>query len=159
MKVKIKKIHPLAVVPSYAKPLDAGLDLTATSAQRDSRNPHKWHVGFGIAVEIPEGFVGLVFPRSSIHKTQCRLSNSVGVIDAGYRGELKAVFDTFPTSDEVYNVGDRAAQLIIIPFPSVEFEEAEELSPTERGTGGYGSTGGAKAIATTAEEKLVWERL
>lgn len=159
MKIKIKKLHPNAVVPRYAKPLDAGLDLTATSAHRDQVNPMKWHVGFGIAVEIPEGFVGLVFPRSSIHKTQCRLSNSVGVIDAGYRGEIKAVFDTFPTSDETYNVGDRAAQLIILPYPNIEFEEAEELSPTERGTGGYGSTGGAKAIAENAEEKLVWERI
>ncbi len=154
MKVKIKKLHPQAVIPSYAKPNDAGLDLTVTSAQRDPANPQKWLVGFGIAVEIPEGFVGLVFPRSSVHKTQCRLSNSVGVIDAGYRGEVRAVFDTFPTSDEVYNVGDRAAQIIIMPYPQIEFEEAEELSSTERGTGGYGSTG-----KSSNDEKLVWEKI
>ena len=150
IKIRLKKLHPNAVIPRYAKQLDAGLDLTATSAHRDASNPMKWHVGFGIAIEIPEGFVGLVFPRSSIHKTQCRLSNSVGVIDAGYRGEIKAVFDTFPTSDETYNAGDRAAQLIILPFPQIKFEEADELSPTERGEGGYGSTGGVKA---TKEEE------
>lgn len=162
MKVKVKKLHPQAVIPRYAKPNDAGLDLTVTSAERDRANPMKWNVGFGLAFEIPEGFVGLVFPRSSVHKTQCRLSNAVGVIDAGYRGEVRAVFDTFPTSDEVYNVGDRAAQIIIMPYPQVELEEADELSSTERGTGGYGSTGGmtgAKNATTTGDENLVWEKI
>lgn len=156
MKVKVKKLHPQAVIPRYAKPNDAGLDLTVTTAERDRANPMKWNVGFGLAFEIPEGFVGLVFPRSSVHKTQCRLSNAVGVIDAGYRGEVRAVFDTFPTSDEVYNVGDRAAQIIIMPYPQVELEEAEELSSTERGTGGFGSTGKS---SDTADENLVWEKI
>lgn len=156
MKVKVKKLHPQAVIPRYAKPNDAGLDLTVTSAERDRANPMKWNVGFGLAFEIPEGFVGLVFPRSSVHKTQCRLSNAVGVIDAGYRGEVRAVFDTFPTSDEVYNVGDRAAQIIIMPYPQVELEEADELSSTERGTGGFGSTGKS---SDTADENLVWEKI
>ena len=118
------------------------MDLTVTDAYRTPNNMLKWIVRFGIAMEIPEGYVGLIFPRSSIHKTSMRLTNAVGVIDSGYRGEISAVFDV-SGYDEVnfYNVGDRAAQIIIMPYPHVEFEEAEELSSTERGTGGFGSSG------------------
>ena len=142
MKIKIKKLHPNAVVPKYAKPGDAGMDLTVTEAFRDKKNPNKWVVRFGIALEIPEGHVGLVFPRSSIHKTPMRLTNAVGVIDSGYRGEISAVFDVVECGDaDLYLVGTRAAQIIIVPYPHVEFEEAEELSSTERGTGGFGSSG------------------
>lgn len=141
IKVKIKKLHENAVIPRYAKPGDAGMDLTVTSAQRDPIDPFKWTVKFGIAMEIPEGYVGLIFPRSSIHKTHCRLSNSVGVIDSGYRGEISAVFDTGNISENNYLEGSRAAQIIIMPYPEIEFEEVPELSETERGTGGFGSSG------------------
>lgn len=142
MKIKIKKLHPNAVVPKYAKPGDAGMDLTVTDAYRTPNNMLKWIVRFGIAMEIPEGYVGLIFPRSSIHKTYMRLTNAVGVIDSGYRGEISAVFDVTGCDDvNFYHVGDRAAQIIIMPYPHVEFEEAEELSSTERGTGGFGSSG------------------
>ena len=141
MKIKIKKLHKNAVIPRYAKSGDAGMDLTVTSAERAPDNTIKWIVKFGIAMEIPEGYVGLIFPRSSIHKTHCRLSNCVGVIDSGYRGEISAVFDVPHPSLNVYEEGDRAAQIIIMPYPQVEFEEVEELSSTERGSGGYGSTG------------------
>jgi dUTP pyrophosphatase len=99
----------------------------------------------GIALEIPEGFVGLVFPRSSIRKTKLQLSNSVGVIDSGYRGELQATFNKIITTIENqkndYKVGDRVCQLMIIPHPTIEFNEVNELSNTERGEGGFGSTG------------------
>jgi dUTP pyrophosphatase len=109
----------------------------------------------GIALEIPNGFVGLVFPRSSIRKTGLQLSNSVGVIDSGYRGELQATFTKVFGSDgmydemkvkemqpnEFYKVGDRVVQIMIIPYPSIEFEETDKLSDTERGDGGFGSTG------------------
>jgi dUTP pyrophosphatase len=96
----------------------------------------------GVALEIPKGFVGLVFPRSSIRKTALQLSNSVGVIDSGYRGELQATFNKlFGGASTTYEVGDRVAQIMIIPHPPIEFEEADTLSDTERGEGGFGSTG------------------
>jgi dUTP pyrophosphatase len=143
MKVNIKKIHPDAVVPSYAKNGDAGLDLVATTIIGETLGSITY--GLGIALEIPEGFVGLVFPRSSIRKTNLQLSNSVGVIDSGYRGELQATFNKVQGIDNVerenYKVGDRVCQIIIIPFPPIEFNEVNELSNTERGEGGFGSTG------------------
>jgi dUTP pyrophosphatase len=143
MKVNIKKIHPNAVIPSYAKSGDAGMDLVATSIIGETLGSITY--GLGIALEIPEGFVGLVFPRSSIRKTNLQLSNSVGVIDSGYRGELQATFNKVQGIDNVerenYKVGDRVCQIIIIPFPPIEFNEVNELSNTERGEGGFGSTG------------------
>lgn len=139
MKVKIKKVHANAVIPSYAKEGDAGMDLTVTTINDEA---YQVTYGFGISVEIPEGHVGLVFPRSSIRKTDLVLSNSVGVIDSGYRGELMAVFKKLAgTVSTKYYVGERAAQLVIIPYPKIEFEEVKELSDTERGAGGFGSTG------------------
>jgi dUTP pyrophosphatase len=143
MKVKIKKLHPLAVIPTYAKSGDAGMDLIATSII--SETPSQITYGLGVALEIPEGFVGLVFPRSSIRKTRLQLSNSVGVIDSGYRGELQATFNKITTTIENqkndYKIGDRVCQIMIIPHPDIQFEEADELSDTERGEGGFGSTG------------------
>ena len=143
MKVKIKKIHPDAVIPSYAKNGDAGMDLVATSIIGETLGSITY--GLGIALEIPEGFVGLVFPRSSIRKTNLQLSNSVGVIDSGYRGELQATFNKIQGIDNVeresYKVGDRVCQIMIIPHPTIEFNEVNELSNTERGEGGFGSTG------------------
>jgi dUTP pyrophosphatase len=143
MKVKIKKLHPNAVIPTYAKSGDAGMDLVATSVI--SETPTQITYGLGIALEIPEGFVGLVFPRSSIRKTRLQLSNSVGVIDSGYRGELQATFNKIITTIENqkndYKVGDRVCQIMIIPHPPIEMLEVNELSDTERGDGGFGSTG------------------
>ena len=153
MEVKIKQLNPNAVIPSYAKSGDAGMDLVATTIISDT--PEQITYGMGIALEIPEGFVGLIFPRSSVRKTGLDLSNSVGVIDSGYRGELQATFNkvfggdrfydetknTEDTSNNFYKVGDRIAQIMIIPYPPIEFIESEELSNTERGEGGFGSTG------------------
>ena len=143
MKVKIQKISPLAQIPSYAKEGDAGMDVMATSIISDT--PTQITYGLGIALEIPNGFVGLVFPRSSIRKTRLQLSNSVGVIDSGYRGELQATFNKITTTLENqkndYKVGDRVAQIMIIPHPSIDFQEVEYLSNTQRGEGGFGSTG------------------
>ena len=143
MKVKIKKVHPDAVIPSYAKNGDAGLDLVATTIISETLGSITY--GLGIALEIPEGFVGLVFPRSSIRKTNLQLSNSVGVIDSGYRGELQATFNKIQGIDNVerenYRVGDRVCQIMIIPHPTIELNEVNELSNTERGEGGFGSTG------------------
>lgn len=139
MKVKIKKMHANAVVPKYAKPGDAGLDLTATSEEWNDDNTMVTY-GTGLAVEIPEGYVGLVFPRSSVSKTTLNLTNSVGVIDSGYRGEIMFKF-RYLEEGMIYDVGDRIGQLIIMPYPQIEFEEVEDLSSTERGEGGFGSTG------------------
>jgi len=141
MKVKIKKLSPDAVIPSYAKSGDAGMDLVATSIKFDGT---QITYGTGLAIEIPEGFVGLVFPRSSIRKTDLSLSNSVGVIDSGYRGEIQATFNQKSLSKDgqiLYGVGDRICQLMIIPHPHVDFIEVQELNNTERGEGGFGSTG------------------
>jgi dUTP pyrophosphatase len=153
MKVRIKKLNENAIIPSYAKDGDAGMDVIATSIISDT--PTQITYGLGIALEIPKGFVGLVFPRSSIRKTGLQLSNSVGVIDSGYRGELQATFnkvfggeamyDEMKVNEiqpnDFYKVGDRIAQIIIIPYPPIEFDEVAELSDTERGEGGFGSTG------------------
>lgn len=142
IKVKFKKLHPNAVTPKYAKPGDAGMDLTAISKHKQPNGIVEY--GTGIAVEIPEGYVGLIFPRSSIYKYELLLTNSVGVIDSGFRGEIKFKFrNTDWTEDNncTYDVGNRIGQLIILPYPQVEFEEVEELSETIRNTGGFGSTG------------------
>lgn len=151
LQVKIKKLHPDAVIPTYAHETDCGMDLTVVSIGVEERDVKVY--GFGISVEIPEGYAGFIFPRSSISKKGLILTNCVGVIDSGYRGEIKAKFagrvfksyggvvrpDLYP--DNIYAVGDRAAQMVILPYPKVEFVEVDELSDTERGTGGYGSTG------------------
>lgn len=138
MKVKIKKLHEDAVVPSYGKPGDAGMDLVAVS-QGQSHDIITYKTG--LSVEIPEGYVGLLFSRSSVYKTDLVLANSVGVIDSGYRGEIMLKYKVIGDLFNVYNVGDRVGQLIIMPYPQIEFGEVEELSDTERGEGGFGSTG------------------
>ena len=137
MKVKIKKLHPDAVIPTYAKHGDAGLDLTAVEIEADE---HVLTYKTGLAVEIPWWHVGLLFPRSSVYKTGQSLTNCVGVIDSGYRGEIMFKYTVSPYAKE-YEVGDRVGQLVIMPYPMIEFEETEELTPTERGDGRYGSTG------------------
>jgi len=137
MKVKIKKLHENAIIPKYAKLGDCGLDLTATSF-----TPGRGFMeyGTGLAIEIPEGYVGLIFPRSSISNKALTLANSVGVIDSGYRGEIKCRFYSANDQFTSYNLGDRIAQLVILPYPEIELEEIEELSETERSIGGFGST-------------------
>lgn len=169
LKVNIKKLHKDAVIPSYAHETDCGMDLTAVSETTDEYGNVVY--GFGLAFEIPEGYAGFIFPRSSNYKSRMLLTNSVGVIDSGYRGEITAKFAQRTTLgipkkflprikylltgkmemcilssyDAInvnnYNVGDRVAQMVILPYPKVTFVEKEELSETDRGEGGYGSTG------------------
>ena len=143
MKIRIKKLNENAVIPTYAKDGDAGMDLVATRII--SNTTFDISYGTDLAIEIPEGFVGLVFPRSSIRKYELILSNSVGVIDSGYRGELQATFNKIQGVTEGvrerYLIGDRVCQIMIIPHPPIQFEEVEELTNTERGEGGFGSTG------------------
>lgn len=140
MKVRFKKLHPDAVAPIRAHCTDAGFDLTAVAYEIDDRlGIITYHTG--IALEIPEGHAGFLFPRSSVYKQQLQLSNSVGVIDSGYRNEVMFKFRVEPEMARYYAPGDRIGQLVIMPYPSIEFEEAEELSDSDRGMGGYGSTG------------------
>ena len=162
LKVKIKKLNQNAVIPTYSQDGDAGMDLVATSKDFDEYGNVVY--GTGLAFEIPKGYVGLIFPRSSNAKQKLLLSNSVGVIDSGYRGEVMLKFKSSASSFSLkslfklifnpdakmtliynfkisYNVGERIGQIIILPHPQIEFEEAEKLSETERGNGGYGSTG------------------
>lgn len=137
MKVKFKKLHKNAVLPSHSKTGDAGMDLTITDIVSNGlKETHH----YGLSVEIPGGYVGLLFPRSSIHKSDMRLSNAVGVIDSGYRGEITAVFDE-KVDGNPYMLGNRSTQLVIIPYITCETEWSDNLSETERGSGGYGSTG------------------
>ena len=141
MEVKIKRTHPDAVIPSYAKDGDAGLDLTATTISQHSGYTE---YGTGICVEIPKGYVGLLFPRSSVTTKGIMLKNSVGVIDSGYRGEIKFRFQTvydYTNHSDFYTVGERIGQLVILPYPTIEVVEVDELLDSERGTGGYGSSG------------------
>ena len=140
MKIKIKKLHPDAVIPSYANLGDAGMDLTACVIL--SNTTFQVTYDTGIALEIPDGHVGLVFPRSSIRNSDLYLSNSVGILDAKFRGNIQVTFTKTAGLDSIkYKVGERIAQLIILPYPQIEFEEVDELSETIRGTNGFGSTG------------------
>jgi dUTP pyrophosphatase len=141
MKIHFKKLVQTAQKPKFGKPGDAGADLVATSVDFSRKNQVVY--GTGIAVEIPEGMVGLVFPRSSVRNYDLSMANSVGVIDSGYRGEIMVTFNilNLHTVENSYQVGDRIAQLIIIPVPLAKYVEVEELSETQRGTEGHGSTG------------------
>jgi len=139
IELKIKKLHPDAVIPCYAKTGDAGMDLVAVSEEWNKNNTMVTY-DTGLSVEIPEGYVGLLFPRSSVSKTTLNLANSVGVIDSGYRGSIMLKFRYLEEGD-VYEVGDRVAQLVIMKLPFVTITEVTELSSSERGEGGFGSTG------------------
>lgn len=140
MNVKIKKLSKDAVIPSYAKIGDVGLDLTAVSI---SYADNYIEYGTGLAIEIPEGFGGFIFPRSGISNYNLNLCNSVGVIDSNFRGEIKLRFKT-PYNHQRYrgyDIGDRIGQLVILPVPKIEFELTEELNDSVRGSSGFGSSG------------------
>ena len=150
MQIKIKKLYEDSILPTKAHATDAGYDLYAHSKSYDNNGNVVY--GSGVAMEIPKGYTGLVFPRSSNAKKDLLLSNSVGVIDSGYRGEVLFKFKPssviekpdlayIPESIAKYEIGERIGQIIIIPYPDVEFVEVEELDDSDRGTGGYGSSG------------------
>lgn len=152
MKVKIKKLYEDAILPSRKSDSAAGYDLYAYCDHSEQDEPvaeiapHKtWKIGTGIAIEIPEGYFGAIFARSGLStKEGLRPANCVGVIDSDYRGEIIVPLhndgiDSEYCKDVMY--GDRIAQLVIMPYLPVEFEVVERLSDTERGNGGFGSTG------------------
>ena len=143
MEVKFKKLDERAVMPKEAHSTDAGMDMVAIS-----RTETDQYVSYdtGIAMAIPEGYMGLLFPRSSISKKDLVLANSVGIVDSSYRGSISFRFKTLNENSDslvrlAYEKGDRIGQLVIMPFPDIELVEAKDLDETERNGGGYGSTG------------------
>ena len=146
LQIKFKRINSATPAPKQQTDGSAGADLVAVGAEV---NYPKGYIEYktGLKVAIPPGYAGFIFPRSSISKTVHSLANSVGVIDSDYRGEIgvRMRFNEFnsvdPAGGDVYSIGDRIAQLVIMPVPVVEYTEEDELDDTSRGTGGFGSTG------------------
>lgn len=136
----VKLLNEYAQLPTRGSKDAAGLDLYCPFHIKVPADSQK-KIPLGIAVEIPKGHMGLLVPRSSMSKTPLRCANSVGIIDADYRGELSIAYENISCSDYTISRGDRIAQLIIVPIAIVDVEEAQTLSETERGDGGYGSTG------------------
>lgn len=159
MKVKIKRLHPDSKIPRYALEGDAGMDLTAIGRFIDEYGNICYNTG--LAIQIPEGYEGQLRPRSSIRKYDLALANAPATIDSNYRGELLVVFKPVERFNlrfqnenngvveyatlfnflKVYEIGDRICQLVIKPVPHIEFVEVDELSDTNRGSNGFGSTG------------------
>ena len=144
--VKIKKTHPDAIIPKYAKLGDAAVDLYSVSSRFERIGDMDYDLNVvydtGLSIEIPDGYVGLIFPRSSVSKYNLWLRNAVGVIDSGYRGNIILKFGYYNgVTDNSYEVGDRIGQLMILPYPKIKFEEVDILSASDRGEGGFGSTG------------------
>ncbi len=143
MNIKFKRLTENAIAPVKAHAADAGFDLTCSSITTEINERGQLIIVYhtGLAFEIPEGYFGALVPRSSIANKTLTLTNCIGVIDAGYRGEvmakMKATTDVIPA---VYKEGERFAQLLILPVPEVQFEESTELSESDRGEDGYGST-------------------
>lgn len=138
IKVKFKKLNKRASIPFYAKKGDAGMDLVATTLIRTGKY---FEYGTDLAIEMPMGYAGFLFPRSSISNTDHFLRNSVGVIDSGYRGELKLRMSIPALGEKQYKIGDKVGQIVLVKLPSIEIEEVQEISGTDRSDGAFGSTG------------------
>lgn len=144
MKIKIKKLNDKAQLPSSGSAYAAGYDLYAcVEAQEVIIPPHTTAmVGTGVAVAVPEGYFGGIFARSGLAaKQNLRPANCVGVVDSDYRGEVKVALHNDSDQERSIENGERIAQLVVIPYLSLEFEEVAELNATERGEGGFGHTG------------------
>lgn len=143
MKIRFKKLNERAVMPAYGSPYSAGADLYNAEAEKvtlQAGDSFLFHTA--IAMEIPEGYVGLVYARSGLAaKKGLAPANKVGVIDADYRGEIMVCLHNHSKKDQIVEPGERIAQLVIAPFLTAEYEEADTLSDTVRGEGGFGSTG------------------
>ena len=141
MQIKLKRLDPRAVIPTRGSVAAAGSDLyaleTVTVPAGGTAIVHT-----GIAVAIPEGYAGLIYARSGLAtKRSLAPANKVGVIDADYRGEIMVALHNHGDRSETVDAGERVAQLVVTPFLSVTFDECDSLGETERGTGGFGSTG------------------
>lgn len=144
MQVKIKKLSNTVVLPSYATDGSAAIDLTATSEKIFFEHGITYiEYGTSLAISVPEGYIGIIAPRSSISSnTMLTLSNSIGIIDPDFTGEIKFRFKPLvATGAKKYKIGERIGQLFIVANPRIEFVEVQELDATVRGSGGYGSTG------------------
>lgn len=143
MKIRVKKLRSGAVLPSSGSAFAAGYDLYACIDESVEIMPHTTQkIGTGLSVEIPEGYFGAVFARSGLAaKNGIRPANCVGVCDSDYRGEYIVALHNDTDNLYTVNPGDRIAQLVVMPYLSCEFEESDELSLTQRGEGGFGSTG------------------
>lgn len=140
LEIKLKKLVEHADIPERASAGAAGFDLVAIDYRYDQHNGfHEY--GTGLAIELPPGYEAQIRPRSSISKTSLILVNSPGTIDADYRGELIVRFKTLDNRENLYSVGDRIAQLVIQEVPQITFKEVDKLGSTDRGSGGFGSTG------------------
>ncbi len=141
MKIKIKRLSENAAIPVYGSALAAGADLTTVEAAKIAPGETVL-LHTGLSVEIPEGYAGLIYARSGLaSKRGLAPANKVGVIDADYRGEIMVALHNHSNAEASVEAGERIAQLVVTPFLRVQFEESEVLSDTERGTGGFGSTG------------------
>lgn len=138
LNVRIKKVHPEAKIPEYAKFGDAGQDITAVDMSIDGDIVT---YDTGLQFEVPEGYVGLLYPRSSIYKTGLVLCNSTGVLDSSFRGTVKFKFRRVSKDSSIYITGDRIGQIMIVPYPLIKYTESDKLSETERAEGGFGHTG------------------
>lgn len=163
MEIKYKKLNESAKEPYKKYEIDAGFDLYATSINKTNKYIE---YGTGLAFEIPEGYVGLLFPRSSVTEEDLMLKNAVGVVDATYRGEIRfryiysihdafenrVIYNNYTTDNYIdilmpnrhidkYEIGDRCGQIIFMEIPKIKLKQVSELTETERGTGGYGTSG------------------
>ena len=141
--VRVKKLHPNAKLPTYGSAFAAGADLYACLEEPVTIGPGETHwVSTGIALEVPVGCAGLVYARSSLGaKRGLAPANKVGVVDSDYRGEVRVVLFNHSPEPQTINPGERVAQFVITPVVTPQYVEAEELLDTDRGTGGFGSTG------------------
>ncbi len=143
MVIKVKKLTDEAVIPTLGSRAAAGADLYSAEKEDVVIMPGETKfIGTGLAVEIPDGYVGLVYARSGLAcKRGLAPANKVGVIDSDYRGEVKVALLNHGKEPQKVEKGERIAQMVVAPYLSAVYEEAEELSDTERGEGGFGSTG------------------
>lgn len=142
MKVKVKKLTDSAIIPTFGSVESAGGDLYNAGDNVEIKPSQTVLIGTGLAVEIPEGYVGLVYARSGLAtKSGLAPANKVGVIDSDYRGEIKVALFNHSTETRTVAKGDRIAQMVIAPYLKVEYDEVEDLTDTTRGAGGFGSTG------------------
>lgn len=143
MKINIKKLTETAILPERGSAYAAGYDLFADLQETVEIKPHETKmIGTGLAMEIPEGYFGGVFARSGLSaKEGLRPANCVGVVDTDYRGEVKVALHNDGEIIREIKPGQKIAQLVVVPFLSVEFDEVDNLSETVRGVGGFGSTG------------------
>ena len=143
MQLKVKKLLSEAKLPSYGSEFAAGADLYVLSEHSVRIAPHETAiVHTGLAVEIPEGYVGLIFARSGLAtKKGLAPANKVGVIDSDYRGELRIALHNHTEYEQSIEPYERVAQFVIMPYVAAQFTETDELSDTVRGEGGFGSTG------------------